>query len=174
MPKIIADAREQLIHEAKSQVFSVGYEKTTIRSVAKACGLATGTVYNYFPSKDMLIASFMLEDWKNCLSGMREAFAASETDRARLACIYESLLRFFSEHEPLFSDPSAGKTYFAAAGDRHPCLREQLAGLIVSALPADHDPDPAFTASFITEALLSWSAEKVPFQTVWNVLEKLF
>ena len=33
----------------------------TVRSVAAGCGVAVGTVYNYFSSKDMLIAAFMLE-----------------------------------------------------------------------------------------------------------------
>ena len=56
MPKIIENLREQLLSEAKKQVKERGYAATTVRSVAKACGLGTGTVYNYFKSKDMLIA----------------------------------------------------------------------------------------------------------------------
>ena len=56
MPKIIENVREQLLAEAKKQVFEHGYADTTIRSVARACGLGVGTVYNYFSSKEMLIA----------------------------------------------------------------------------------------------------------------------
>ena len=63
MPKIIENIREKLLEEAKRQVSESGYSSMTIRSVATACGVGTGTVYNYFPSKDMLVASFMLEDW---------------------------------------------------------------------------------------------------------------
>ena len=63
MPKIIPNIREQLLNEAKKQIAEQGYSKTTIRSVANACNLGVGTVYNYFESKDMLIASFMAEDW---------------------------------------------------------------------------------------------------------------
>ena len=63
MPKIIINAREEILKEAKRQLLENGYSATTIRSVAKATGIATGTVYNYFPSKDMLLASFMMEDW---------------------------------------------------------------------------------------------------------------
>ena len=79
MPKIIENVREQLLSEAKKQIAELGYSKTTIRSVAKACGLGTGTVYNYFPSKDMLIATVMAEDWKLCLKQLEErAFDESE------------------------------------------------------------------------------------------------
>ena len=64
MPKIIENVRELLLDTAKKQIEERGYANTTIRSVAGECGLAVGTVYNYFKSKDMLIATFLLEDWK--------------------------------------------------------------------------------------------------------------
>ena len=51
MPKIIENVREQLLGEAKRQIAKKGYGKTTIRSVASACGFGVGTVYNYFKSK---------------------------------------------------------------------------------------------------------------------------
>ena len=72
MPKIIENVREQLLAETKRQIAENGYEKTTVRSVAGACDIGVGTVYNYFSSKDMLIASFMLEDWKKCLLQMKQ------------------------------------------------------------------------------------------------------
>ena len=68
MPKIIENIREKLLEEAKRQVMEQGYSAMTIRSVASACGVGVGTVYNYFSSKDMLVASFMLEDWMKCLA----------------------------------------------------------------------------------------------------------
>ena len=46
MPKIIENVREQLLTEAKRQIAENGYSATTIRSVAGACGLGIGTVYN--------------------------------------------------------------------------------------------------------------------------------
>ena len=59
MPKIIENLREQLLEETKKQILDRGYANTTIRSVAKACGVGVGTVYNYFESKEMLVASFV-------------------------------------------------------------------------------------------------------------------
>ena len=71
MPKIIENVRQTLLEEAKRQIKENGYAKTTIRSVAGACNVGVGTVYNYFESKDMLIATFMLEDWMECLREMK-------------------------------------------------------------------------------------------------------
>ena len=59
MPKILESVREQLLETARAQIERNGYANTTIRSVAAECGIAVGTVYNYFPSKDMLIATYV-------------------------------------------------------------------------------------------------------------------
>ena len=58
MPKIIDGLQMQILKEAKPQAFKNGYSKMTIRSVAKACDIAVGTIYNYYPSKEFLMASF--------------------------------------------------------------------------------------------------------------------
>ena len=50
MPKIIENLRSQRLSEAKKQISERGYKNTTIRSVASGCGVAVGTVYNYFKS----------------------------------------------------------------------------------------------------------------------------
>jgi len=75
MPKIIENLKERLIDEARRQVEEDGYAAMTIRSVAKGCGVGIGTVYNYFPSKDTLVATFMLEDWQMCIRTINAAGA---------------------------------------------------------------------------------------------------
>ena len=61
MPKIIQNLENRLIAEAKLQVQTLGYGAVTIRSIAKSCGVGVGTVYNYFPSKEALVATYLLE-----------------------------------------------------------------------------------------------------------------
>ena len=63
MPKIIENLRVRLMEEAKRQIAESGYAFMTMRSVAKGCGVGIGTVYNYFASKNALLAAYLLEDW---------------------------------------------------------------------------------------------------------------
>lgn len=50
-----AQTRAALLAAAHGMLIDVGLEATTITAVAQAADVATGTVYNYFPSKDALL-----------------------------------------------------------------------------------------------------------------------
>ena len=111
MPKIIENVRAQLLSEAKKQITEQGYKNTTIRSVATACGIATGTVYNYFKSKDLLIATFLLEDWNERMSRV-----ALETENKNypdevVKCICDEIAQFIDANKNIFSAPEAKKAF---------------------------------------------------------------
>ncbi|MBQ4140446.1 MAG: TetR/AcrR family transcriptional regulator [Clostridia bacterium] len=168
MPKIIENVREQLLAVAKKQIGERGYANTTIRSVAGECGLAVGTVYNYFKSKDMLIASFVVEDWNRYLSELRKSDLADP--RTALRTIYDTLICFSEQHNPLFSDPDAAKVFSAVFTERHKTLRSQISELI---LPLCGNDDAGFTAEFVAESLLSWTVAGKDFDSIFNILIKI-
>ena len=56
MPKVIPEVREKLLTTVRNRLLKDGPDAVSLRSIAKECGIAVGTVYNYFPNKDMLIA----------------------------------------------------------------------------------------------------------------------
>ena len=109
MPKILEKVREQLLAEAERQIAERGYARTTIRSVAGACGIAVGTVYNYFPSKDVLVASFMAQDWQRCAAAASGGDASDA--HAYLSRIYDALRAYSERHRALFSDPDAARVF---------------------------------------------------------------
>lgn len=171
MPKIIENVREQLLNEAKRQIESNGYSKTTIRSVAGACGLATGTVYNYFPSKDMLIASFMLDDWNECLDKIKGRSNGSAKEL--MSSIYEFTLEFIGKHRSLFEDADAIKSFNSSHNSRHSILRSQIAAIIYPVCKKG-GKDPKFLSEFIAESLLCWTIEGKSFDEIYSVLQMLF
>ena len=168
MPKIIKNIRKQLLAEAKKQIAQRGYSDTTIRSVASACGVGVGTVYNYFPSKEMLVATSVYEDWKNYLSDI-EKLPADEP-YILLKGIYHSLQKFAEENQMLFSDADAARLVSVSSVDHHKMLRDQMASFV---RPLCEDSSPQFTAEFIAEALIRWSTENVDFETVYPLLAKV-
>ncbi len=162
MPKIIENLREELLAEAKRQIAERGYKNTTIRSVAAECGIAVGTVYNYFKSKDMLIASFILEDWLECVRSI--AAQPKENRRAYLHFIHISLLKFEEKYKVLFSDEDAMVAFSSASSERHGQLRSQLADLIMPIC------DEKFTADFVAEAMLTWTTNGRSFNEIYVLL----
>ena len=64
MPKICSNAKENILRIAKKIIANEGYEKLTIRDVAKQTGYGVGTIYNYFPNKLAIVASLFLEEWE--------------------------------------------------------------------------------------------------------------
>ena len=168
MPKIIENVREKLIEEARRQVAEQGYAKTTIRSIAGACGLATGTVYNYFPSKDVLFAAFMLADWEKCLNAMKTC--ATEDVRGFLGHVCGCLREYIESHSGLLFDKDASAPFAAAFPERHALLRSQIAGVIA---PVCRGRDPFF-AEFVAESLLSWTSAGKSFDEQYSVLGLLF
>jgi len=165
VPKIIENVRGQLLAEAKKQVFEHGYADTTIRSIARACGLGVGTVYNYFSSKEMLVATFVYEDWKGYLSNMQ--LLPKDQPQILLRGIYDGLRGFAAQNERLFSDEDAVKLVAVGSSERHKMLREQIAGIVLPVCKTD------FCAEFIAEALMCWSMQDVGFENVYPLLEKI-
>lgn len=162
MPKIIENLREELLAEAKKQIAERGYRNTTIRSVAAECGIAVGTVYNYFKSKDMLIASFILVDWLECVRSI--ASRPKEDRREYLAFIHLSLCKFQEKYRTLFTDEDAMVAFSSAFNERHGQLRAQLADLIMPIA------DERFTAEFVAEAMLTWTTGGKTFDEIYTLL----
>ena len=147
MPKIIENLPERLAEEARRQIEQSGFSAMTIRSVAAACGVGVGTVYNYYPSKEALVATFILEDWNACYSDIT---ACAESARGRepvLWAIYENLQRFITEHAAVFQDESAAASFTGSFSQYHGMLRNQLAKPLRKFCQTD------FQADFIAEKL---------------------
>ena len=168
MPKIIEDLEGTLIAEAKKQIEENGYGAVTIRSIAKGCGVGVGTVYNYFSSKDALIATHLLEDWKICVDTIRQASDCAQFPQPILECIYEQLTGFASRHEAIFRDEAAASGFAGSFSQYHGMLRHQLAQ------PLQRFCGSEFAAQFIAESLLTWTMTGKSFDEIYELLKKLF
>ena len=168
MPKVIEKLESKLIEEARRQIEQQGYGAVTIRSVAAACGVGVGTVYNYFSSKDELLATYMLSDWNDCISAVVEASEHSQKPSAVALCMYEQLCGYAQKNRAVFSDTEAS-THFSGSFSRyHSMLRAQLAQ------PLRRFCETDFAAEFIAEAILTWTMAGKSFSEIYGMIDKLF
>ena len=167
MPKIIKDLENRLLEEARRQIEERGYGALTVRSVAEGCGVGVGTVYNYFRSKDELLATYILRDWNGCVLAIRTVATYSDTPQSVLRCMYDQLNAFSDRHRGVFRDKAAAAGFANTHSQYHVLLRSQLSEPLEKFCP------DAFTAEFIAESLLSWSMSDRTFEEIYAVIERL-
>jgi AcrR family transcriptional regulator len=93
----------QAILEASMRVFgSMGFRDAKIADIATEAGVATGTLYNYFSSKEEIFQS-ILDDGRERLQSMLDECGAIEDPLARLRTLLHVLLGFLEQHGALFA-----------------------------------------------------------------------
>lgn len=168
MPKIIENLESRLIAEAKNQIEESGYSAMTIRSVAKACGVGVGTVYNYFSSKEELLATYLLSDWNDCVAAINAVSQYSDSPIPVVRCMFDQLLSFAQRHQAIFRDEAAASAFAGSFSHYHGLLRAQLAAPLQKYCSSD------FASEFIAESLLTWSMSGKSFDDIYGMIDKLF
>ncbi len=115
MPKLLDNMRESLIAETKKVLVSEGFSAVSIRYIAKRCSVATGTIYNYFKSKESLIAACMLEDWGKAEEVISECVNKGSHSKEVMLTAYDCITDFCDRNAHVIRDPEAMKgfgTYF--------------------------------------------------------------
>ena len=174
MPKIIEELRETILANTKEILLAEGYDALTVRSVAKASGIAVGTVYNYFPSKDMMVASVMLGDWMAALEKMREDVLQAPDAVEGMRQMSLRIREFSERYSLTWEQYRAGVGAVIFYRERHKQLVAQLTEL-TELLLARHDGwKQENLAEFLAENLLAASQqEEDAFEKMEPVLRKL-
>lgn len=171
MPKIIENVRQMVIDYSKKKLLADGYHSLTIRNVADECGIASGTVYNYFPSKDELVAEIMLEDW---IAEMKQAAAACRRARScttGFGNVFNAIRSFTDIYRDIFAEygpVSTGNTKY------HEFLIQQIERVIrplIERFGTEAQPDPS---RFIAETLLHYGLDpRADYNFISPFLERL-
>ena len=168
MPKIIENLRERLTEQAAKQLAESGYGALTVRSVASAVGVGVGTVYNYFPSKEALVAAVMLDDWNERMQAVAAVGGDSAGPESVLRCMYEQLRAYAEQYRSVFLEGQAAPGLPGSFRRYHTMLRDQLAAPLRPYCEGD------FAPQFIAEAMLAWTMEERPFEEIYSLLQKIF
>jgi AcrR family transcriptional regulator len=94
MPKIIENPTAIIIEHAGKILAQQGYEALSMRAIAKSCGIATGTIYNYFPTKHELLVQMMTDYWETNFKVIDEIFDSGEDLFVSLKKIFDVIETF--------------------------------------------------------------------------------
>jgi AcrR family transcriptional regulator len=121
--ELLIAARRTQILDAATRVFAEkGLHRATIKDVARAAGVADGTIYNYFANKDALLIGILdrvnesqrrAADFAQAAEGGLAAFIRTYTSQrlARLSGSNLDVLRVILSE--LLANPELAQTYFA-------------------------------------------------------------
>lgn len=164
MPKIIVNAREDILRTAADCLFENGYGGLAIRDVAVRCGMAAGTLYNYFPSKLDLVSHIILREWMECLERLDAALSVAMDCNTGLRCVFEALTLFCNRFRPVWEESRLSPEALSgrSQGDNHRAqLHQQLSERLRNLFLRQERPELAegFLADFLVRNLLHFSME---------------
>lgn len=163
MPKIIPDVRSAAIAAVRRGAAARGRKVLEIRRLAASCGVAVGTLYNYFPSREAIESAAMREDWLDAsrrLQTFREGSGAMDNLRA----VHGELVGFMKRYRTLWSDADGNKDRMGGnevSAERRRIL-EELERIVARAIGehrAAKGIDDGFLAKFVSRALVQWAQD---------------
>ena len=162
------------MEEARDQINRHGYAGMTIRSVAKACNIGVGTVYNYFKSKEILIHAIMYEDWLKSIEIIENCGNGDPLPEEILRCIYDEISAYSQRHKILMSDPHAATVFAIAYGEGHKYIRNQLAKCLKDTCDKYAIEPTELLPDFVAGTTLVWCSDGKSFEKIYAVLKHLF
>lgn len=105
MSKIIENPQQLILSKAKEILYNEGYQKLTMRNISKACEIALGTVYNYYPTKKELVIDMMTDHWQKFFYSIESVADLDSTLYDRLNMIFNELSFFIKTFKALWLKP---------------------------------------------------------------------
>jgi len=164
--------RDRVIRTALELGSDGGYDAVQMRDVATSAGVALGTIYRYFSSKDHLLAAAMVE-WVSDLErrvGQRPPKGENTAER-----VIELLHRATRAME---RDPKLSEAVVTALMSPDPgaaaCQESVSASMTrILSLAIDDDFDPAFKAQVTRTLGHVWFSSLIGWVNGWSGMEKV-
>ena len=94
--------RAAILHAARGLFLAGSGDLPTAAEIARVTGLAKGTVYLYFRTKEEIFAALLLEGWSAVMDSLSATLAAAKGRRAdRIAAMLHTLVQHLGAHPEL-------------------------------------------------------------------------
>ena len=173
MPKIIPELRTSLIQTARKSLLESESHDINVRELARECGTAVGTVYNYFPSKEALIAEAMMSDWLECSRNMRKDASIENRPLNAIRATEEALRRFTSRYKPMWKKYANEQKSLLSRENRHTQIIAEIADAVNETLIRFDLLYDSCLPEVIAELVLLASRTENGFDRITPVLERI-
>ncbi len=171
MAKIIENVYETILQEGKKILLNEGYNKMTLRLVASKANIATGTIYNYFSSKDVLVSKIMWGDWMILNNELVEELKEVNDVISGIEKIFMMLKKYTDIYKLAWDDYGGS---LSLQSDRHKILINQLSSYIDELLKRFDVSTINNLSRFISEIVLNaGSRGDVYFDDIKPFISKL-
>ena len=159
MPKNIENVKEDILLVTRELLKETGYTELNIRKIASTCGIATGTLYNYYSSKNEIISEILQSDWNLMLRRIDHCLRTPVTSIEKINVIYNQLQIFMNSiHGRWFQTYPANTSdiEFHQIKERKVALRQQLIDRLAQIVDGGLD---SALCEIIARLLLSYSSD---------------
>lgn len=169
MPKNLRNVKEDILAVTRQLIKDTGYSDLNIRKIASECGVATGTVYNYYSSKNQIIGEILLNEWNLMLRRIDQNTKTLIDVIDKLEFMYNELNNFminvhgawFQTH-PVSND---GNMDVRRIKEKNKILRNQISERIGLFFKTDttHMVEAMSICDIISHILISYSNDNIEF-----------
>lgn len=172
MPKLILNLRDNILSSAKTILFDKGYQELNMRMLAKLNNTAVGTIYNYFPSKDLLVASIVAEDWHLKMNEIKEVSKSVSTFDEGIEKIILIINSFYSMYRNVFRS-SGLKNVREEYPDKYDLLISSIGFEIEELLRHFNISFTDFEITFIVTNIFVSVTNDWPYEQTIHILKKI-
>ncbi len=95
------DRRSAILDAALRTFVKRGYPETKVAEIASEAGVAEGTLYNYFASKEDLLLALFDEKWGWIIDEIRKKISRLNDPNRKLKAIFSLVVRMFKKNRQL-------------------------------------------------------------------------
>jgi TetR/AcrR family fatty acid metabolism transcriptional regulator len=97
----VKDRRAIILDAALRTFVQRGYPETKVAEIASEAGVAEGTLYNYFPSKEDLLLALFDEKWGRIIDDIKKKLTHVDNPNDQLKVIFSSVVKMFKKNRHL-------------------------------------------------------------------------
>lgn len=116
----VRDKKSALLKASKAVFNKKGYHDTTVAAIAAEAGVATGSFYSYFSSKESCFLGLVDTLYERLMAGVLQARSQERTGEAKLLASVRAALSVF------FQDPELSRLVVGALHGGQPMVRQRI------------------------------------------------